>query len=56
MDKETGALSEYEAAHIRNFVWAILHGDDTHKLWLIEAAESFIAGKEIPEVRFKKEQ
>jgi len=33
---------------VMEFAKAILHGDEEHKEWLLEAAESFIKGQEIP--------
>jgi hypothetical protein len=39
----------YEA--VRRFTQAILHGDDEHRAWLIEAAEAFIAGQSMPPPR-----
>lgn len=41
------------AAAIRAFAYAILHGDDEHRAWLIEAAEAFIVNDPIPEPRGK---
>lgn len=38
---------------IRAFATAILHGDDEHRDWLLEAAERFIAGQPLPEPRGK---
>ena len=32
---------------IRQFARAILHGDNAHRAWLLEAAEKFLEGKEI---------
>ncbi len=33
---------------IREFATAILHGDQAHKDWLLDAAEAFVAGKRVP--------
>lgn len=38
---------------VRAFTKAVLHGDDEHKAWLLEAAENFIAGKPLPAPRGK---
>lgn len=38
---------------VRVFAKAVLHGDDEHKAWLLEAAEAFIAGKPLPPPRGK---
>lgn len=39
------------AEAIRAFANDILHGDSEHRSWLLEAAETFIAGKPMPTVR-----
>lgn len=36
---------------VMQFAKAILHGDEEHQAWLLEAAENFIKGKKIPERR-----
>jgi hypothetical protein len=36
---------------IRRFAQAVLHGDEEHRAWLVEAAEAFIAGERMPEPR-----
>lgn len=41
------------ALGVREFANAILHGDDEHRAWLLEAAEAFIAGTSLPEPRDK---
>jgi hypothetical protein len=33
---------------IWEFATAILHGDQAHKDWLLDAAEAFVAGKSVP--------
>jgi hypothetical protein len=38
---------------IRAFAKAILHGDDEHREWLMEAAEAFIAQSPLPPPRGK---
>lgn len=38
---------------IREFANAILHGDDEHRQWLLDAAECFIAGEVMPPTRGK---
>lgn len=38
---------------VREFTLAILHGDDEHRKWLMEASECFILGKTLPEPRGK---
>lgn len=38
---------------VREFATAILHGDDEHRAWLLEAAEAFIAGHPLPAPRGK---
>src|SRR3954468_18360273 len=43
--------AEDAADSVRRFARAILHGDEDHRAWLIEAAEAFIAGKQMPEPR-----
>ncbi len=37
--------------YLRLFTESILHGDDVHKKWLLEAVECFIRGEHIPAVR-----
>ncbi len=39
--------------YLRMFVQDILHGDEVHKAWLLEAVECFIEGRHIPEPRSK---
>jgi hypothetical protein len=39
---------------IRVFARAILHGDDVHKEWLLEAAEAFIKNEPMPPPRDAK--
>lgn len=36
---------------IRNFARSILHGDDEHRKWLLEAAEAFVTGEALPAPR-----
>jgi hypothetical protein len=38
---------------VRAFAKAVLHGDDEHKAWLMEAAEAFISNKPLPSPRGK---
>jgi hypothetical protein len=38
---------------VERFAIAILHGDDEHREWLLEAAREFIAGRPIPPARGK---
>lgn len=38
---------------VREFARAILHGDEQHQAWLVEAADSFVAGEPLPEPRGK---
>lgn len=33
---------------VRDFAKAILHGDQNHRAWLLEAAEAFINGEPVP--------
>ncbi len=39
--------------YLRMFVQEILHGDEVHRAWLLEAVECFIEGRHIPEPRAK---
>jgi hypothetical protein len=39
---------------VRSFARAILHGDDEHKAWLLEASERFLAGLPVPPPRDKR--
>lgn len=48
-----GALVQSDAEVVRAFAKAMLHGDDEHKAWLLEAAEAFIAGNPLPPPRGK---
>ena len=43
-----GSIEELIEFHLRSFTKNILHGDDNHRAWLIDACELYIAGKEIP--------
>jgi hypothetical protein len=45
------SLTHEQAKHVREFAQAILHGDDTHKEWLLEAAECFVDGRALPPAR-----
>jgi len=47
-------MDEEAAQLIRSFARAILHGDEVHRAWLVEAAEAFIEGKPMPPPRDKK--
>jgi hypothetical protein len=38
---------------LRAFTQAILHGDDVHRAWLVQAAEAYIAGGPMPPVQSK---
>lgn len=38
---------------VREFARAILHGDDEHRAWLLEAAEEFVIGNPPPAARDK---
>lgn len=43
---------EYIGEHpVIQFVKTILHGNEEHQAWLIEAAENFVKGRAIPERR-----
>ena len=44
------------AETVKQFARAVLHGDDEHRGWLMEAAECFVAGKPLPEPRGKGTQ
>lgn len=39
------------AKHVREFARSALHGDQVHQQWLLDAAENFIAGLPLPQVR-----
>jgi hypothetical protein len=45
-------LSPKQAKAVREFAQAVLHGDDEHRAWLMEAADAFIAGR-VPAPRGK---
>lgn len=45
------ARAQARAEAIRAFANDILHGDSEHRSWLLEAAETFIAGKLMPPAR-----
>lgn len=47
------AMREAAANDIRTFATAILHGDDEHRAWLLEAAEAFVSGNPLPPPRGK---
>jgi hypothetical protein len=50
------AISPSNAEPVRAFAKAVLHGDDEHKAWLLEASEAFIAGEPLPAPRGKGTQ
>jgi hypothetical protein len=33
---------------VRHFTSLILHGDDEHKRWLLDACECFVMGRDVP--------
>lgn len=37
--------------HVRAFALAILHGDETHQTWLLEAAEAYVMQRALPPPR-----
>ncbi len=50
----TSLLADLEAAEARvpvAFIEAILHGDETHRAWLIEAAAFWNSGRPVPPAR-----
>ena len=49
----SGAERMTAGESVTRFVRAVLHGDDEHRVWLMEAAECFVAGKPLPEPRGK---
>jgi hypothetical protein len=53
MCKEAATELERLMGEVRAFAKAVLHGDDEHKAWLLEAAEAFIAGEPLPAPRGK---
>lgn len=38
-------------AKVKQFAEAILHGDEVHRAWLLEAADAFVSGRPLPEPR-----
>lgn len=53
MKNELPLKTLYRNTGIRQFALAILHGDNDHREWLLEAAEAFITGKPMPAPRNK---
>lgn len=47
-------MNEQWQTAVRNFAKAILHGDDTHKEWLTEAADAFVRGEKLPAPRSER--
>jgi hypothetical protein len=45
--------AQSDAEPVQAFAKAVLHGDDEHKAWLLEAAGAFIAGNPLPAPRGK---
>ena len=45
------ALRKAKADGVKEFALAVLHGDDIHRAWLIEAAECFTNGQPLPPAR-----
>ncbi len=43
------SIAKASAGEVREFAKAILHGSETHRAWLLEAAENFVHGIPIPE-------
>ena len=41
-------MTEDEKSRVEDFAEAILHGDESHRAWLLAAAEAFNTGKPIP--------
>ena len=45
-------MSEYAwQIAVKNFARAILHGDEIHRQWLLDAADAFIKGRHLPPPR-----
>jgi len=42
-------MTEDEKSRVEDFAEAILHGDEQHRAWLLEAAEAFNTGEPLPE-------
>jgi hypothetical protein len=43
--------SESDEHPVMQFAKAVLHGNEEHREWLLEAAQCFIEGKPLPERR-----
>ncbi len=41
-------ISRCSEGEVLEFAKAILHGDEVHRAWLLEAAEAFVSGKPLP--------
>jgi hypothetical protein len=58
MERDTVPFTIYEREEwqtaVRNFAKAILHGDQDHQEWLMEAAEAFVNGDRLPPPRDSK--
>lgn len=39
------------AVAVHNFARAILHGDEEHRAWLLDAADAFVDGRALPPPR-----
>lgn len=48
---EAPAQCDAKSAAVLNFARAILHGDDVHRQWLLEAAQAFVTGEPLPPPR-----
>jgi hypothetical protein len=53
IERLAAALAQSDAEPVQAFAKAVLHGDDEHKAWLLEAAGAFIAGNPLPAPRGK---
>ncbi len=54
MDANADVIRPHIAAEaVRGFAKAVLHGDDVHREWLLEAAEAYATGQPLPPARSK---
>lgn len=53
-----GEVNQMEAwqSKVIEFARAVLHGDDEHRKWLLEAADAFVNGRPLPPPRDAKGQ
>lgn len=51
LERRLAEAEEWSKRTVQDFAEAILHGDEKHRAWLIDAAEAWVAGRGMPKWR-----